>query len=168
MNELNWVAEARKLIGTTEIKGAKHNPTILAWVKKLGGWFADDETPWCGTFVAHCLKSANRAIPKHWYRALAYKNYGTTLAKPAYGCIGVMSRQGGGHVCFIIGKTKDGKLVCLGGNQNNQVNITTYPTSRFVAFLWPERSDGTKSVPNSERYNLPIYNGQLTKVVSEA
>ena len=33
MNELSWISEARKHIGLREIKGAKHNPTILAWLK---------------------------------------------------------------------------------------------------------------------------------------
>ncbi|MGE9658889.1 hypothetical protein ACQP6C_10405 [Snodgrassella alvi] len=51
MNELSWISEARKHIGLREIKGAKHNPTILAWLKynkESTAWWRDDETPWCG------------------------------------------------------------------------------------------------------------------------
>lgn len=160
--ELAWVAEARKHIGLKEIKGSKHNPTILSWIANLGGWFIDDETPWCGTFIAHCLRVSGRAYPKHWYRALAYETYGTKLPKAAYGCIGVMSRTGGGHVTFIVGETEDGKyLVGLGGNQSDAVNLMKFEKSRFTAFVWAERADGTKSVPNSGRYVLPKYSNNL-------
>jgi alpha-D-ribose 1-methylphosphonate 5-triphosphate synthase subunit PhnG len=31
---------------------------------------------------------------------------GTKLAKPAYGCVAVKTRIGGGHVCFVVGKDK--------------------------------------------------------------
>lgn len=161
-NELTWVAEARKHIGLKEIKGNKHNPTILSWIANLGGWFKDDETPWCGTFIAECLRVSGRAYPKHWYRALAYESYGTKLPKAAYGCIGVMSRTGGGHVTFIVGETEDGKyLVGLGGNQSDAVNLMKFDKSRFTAFVWAERADGSKSVPNSGRYVLPKYSNNL-------
>jgi hypothetical protein len=32
----------------------------------------DDETPWCGTYVAHCLQTSGVKFPKDWFRALAY------------------------------------------------------------------------------------------------
>lgn len=161
-NDLSWVTVGRKHIGLKEVKGGKHNPTILSWIANLGGWFKDDETPWCGTFVAECLREAGRAYPKHWYRALAYESYGTKLPKAAYGCLGVMSRTGGGHVTFIVGETEDGKyLVGLGGNQSDAVNLMKFEKSRFTAFVWAERGDGTKSVPNKDRYALPKYSNSL-------
>lgn len=161
-NELAWVAEARKHIGLKEIKGSKHNPTIMSWIANLGGWFKDDETPWCGTFVAECLRASGRTYPKHWYRALAYASYGTKLPKAAYGCLGVMSRTGGGHVTFIVGETEDGRyLVGLGGNQSDAVNLMKFDKSRFTAFVWAERGDGTKSVPHANRYVLPKYSNNL-------
>jgi uncharacterized protein (TIGR02594 family) len=165
----DWVVEAAKQNELREIVGPKHNQTIIGWVKELGGasW-RDDETPWCGTFVAHCLQVAGRAYPKNWYRALAYSDYGTKLNKPAYGAIGVMTRKGGGHVTFIIGKLPDGRLACLGGNQNNQVNVTAYPLDRFENFIWPEKAGSTKSTPLPDRFELPIYKGNLTAVTSEA
>lgn len=164
-----WVVEATKHIGLKEIAGPKHNPTILSWIKNLSGWFTDDETPWCGTFVAQCLKESGRGYPKHWYRALAYADYGTRLAKPAYGCIGVMGRTGGGHVTFIVGETKDGKyLVGLGGNQSNAVNLMKFPKSRFTAFVWPTYDSGLASSPYPSRYNLPIYDNNLKASTNEA
>lgn len=166
---LAWIVEATKHIGLKEIPGPKHNQTILQWVKNLGGWFTDDETPWCGTFIAQCLKEAGRGVPKHWYRALAYETYGTRLAKPAYGCIGVMARKGGGHVTFIVGETKDGKyLVGLGGNQSNAVNLMKFEKSRFTAFVWASYDSGVLSSPYPNRYKLPKYDNSLKVSSNEA
>ncbi|WP_249963554.1 TIGR02594 family protein [Histophilus somni] len=140
MNNPTWLIEANKHQGLKEIQGEKHHPEILRWIKELGGWFSDDETPWCGTFVAHCLKTANKPYPKHWYRAKAYTEFGTKLHKPLYGCIAVFERQGGGHVGFVIGEDNQGNLLILGGNQNNQVNIRTFKKDRLLAYVWPEEN----------------------------
>lgn len=164
-----WIIEATKHVGLKEIVGSKHNSTILSWIKNLGGWFTDDETPWCGTFIAQCLKETGRGVPKHWYRALAYESYGTRLARPAYGCIGVMARTGGGHVTFIVGETKDGEyLVGLGGNQSNAVNLMKFPKSRFTAFVWPTYDSGVASSPYQSRYVLPRYDNSLKLSTNEA
>lgn len=165
-----WITEGLKHLGLKEIKGPKHNKNILQWIKNLGGWFTDDETPWCGTFVAQCLQQAGRGVPKHWYRAKDYgKGYGTQLSKPAYGCLGVMSRTGGGHVTFIVGITEDGKyLVGLGGNQSNAVNLMKFPIARFTAFTWPTYNSGVASSPYPDRYNLPKYNNNLKVSTNEA
>lgn len=168
-NPLPWVTEAKKYKGLKEIRGYRHNKTIQRWLQQLRAWWRDDETPWCGVFVAHCLTHARRGIPKHWYRAKAYAKYGTALSKPAYGCLGVMSRKGGGHVCIIIGKTRDGRLVVIGGNQNNQVSIAAYPRSRFSHFIWPCRANGVPSMPYQHRFILPTYaNGNYQQPLSEA
>jgi uncharacterized protein (TIGR02594 family) len=160
--ELKWIAEARKYIGLKEIKGSRHNPIILSWLKKLKAWWNDDEHPWCGLFVGYCLQEANVPIPKHWYRALDYLNYGTRLIQPAYGCVAVKSRKGGGHVCFVVGQTKEGKLVCLGGNQNDSVSYALYDKEDFEAFMWYGKTDR----PAQGRYNLPILSNITATSVS--
>lgn len=160
LRELDWIKTAKELVGTREIKGRLHNPKIIMMLKYLGSWWLEDETPWCGVFTAYCLKKNGIAIPKHWYRALDYKNYGHKLTKPAYGCIAIKTRNGGGHVTFVVGKTKDGKLVCLGGNQNDMVNYAVYPVNAFDEFRWYGR--GTR--PLDARYNLPVLNVTATKV----
>lgn len=160
MNELDWIKTGKELVGTKEIKGATHNKTIQMMLAYLGAWWRDDETAWCGVFTAYCLKKNGIVIPKHWYRALDYKNYGHKLTKPAYGCIAIKTRNGGGHVTFVVGKTKDGKLVCLGGNQNDMVNYAVYSASVFDEFRWYGK--GTR--PLESRYNLPILNVTATKV----
>lgn len=174
--ELPWVAEARKHVGLREIKGKQHNLTILSWLKKLQAWWAEDETPWCGVFTAHCLQSSGftraklnirsfSVYPYHWYRALDYLNYGAKLSKPAYGCIAVKTRNGGGHVAFVVGRdVKTKKLVCLGGNQGNAVSFALYSDSEFEAFMWY----GVTANPAAHRYDLPQLTGVTATKVSES
>ena len=164
-NDLAWMIEAKKHIGLKEVSGKAHNPTILSWLKSLGAWWSEDETAWCGTFIAHCLKVAGVKYPKHWYRALDYVNYGSKLTKPAYGCVAIKTRQGGGHVCFVVGRDeKTRKLVCIGGNQSNMVCYALYAESDFQDFRWYGMTDR----PADKRYNLPIMTGVTATKVSEA
>lgn len=164
-NDLAWMIEAKKHIGLKEVSGKAHNPTILSWLKSLGAWWSEDETAWCGTFIAHCLKVAGVKYPKHWYRALDYVNYGSKLIKPAYGCVAIKTRQGGGHVCFVVGRDeKTRKLVCIGGNQSNMVCYALYAESDFQEFRWY----GITDRPADKRYNLPIMTGVTATKVSEA
>lgn len=159
VTELPWIAEARKHIGVAEIPGPKENPIIQKWLKELNAWWDSEKTAWCGVMTAYCLKKAGRPIPKHWYRALAYADYGTKLNRPAYGCLAVMSRKGGGHVGFVVGEVaKGGDLLILGGNQGDKVSIARFPRSRITAYVWPEKSPGVKSWPTDARYDLPIGN----------
>lgn len=156
MKELPWVELARKHIGLREIVGPKHNPTILYWLAQLKAWWNDDETPWCGVFVAAMLKQANRYVVKHWYRALDWNNGGKRLDRAAYGCIVTFTRSGGGHVGFVVGKDKQGRLMVLGGNQSNSVSIAPFDVSRVSAYIWPADENGNHLSPLPERYNLPI------------
>ena len=165
MTELPWIAEARKNIGLKEIVGPKHNSTIIKWLTKLKAWWRDDETPWCGVFVAHCLEEAGRPIPQHWYRASAYATYGTKLSKAAYGSIAVLTRTGGGHVAFVVGKDAKGNYLLLGGNQGNQVSISAFAPARISAFVWPDKSIGIPSMPTAERYVLA--SGRAAQSTSE-
>lgn len=121
-----WIDEAKKHIGLREIKGIDTNLTIKKWLSNLRAWWSDDETPWCGVFVAHCMKSAGYELPKHWYRAKDWMNWGVKSDTPYFGCVVIFERSGGGHVGFVVGKDKSGRLMVLGGNQNNMVSIAPF------------------------------------------
>jgi uncharacterized protein (TIGR02594 family) len=134
-----WMKTARESIGLKEVAGPKHNTKIQAWLAKLGAWWKDDETPWCGTFVAHCLRENGLPVPQHWYRALAWKDYGSNL-RPTHVCEGailVFAREGGGHVGFYVGEDRFYYRV-LGGNQSNTVNVMRIAKNRCVAIRWPK------------------------------
>ena len=179
MTELPWMAEAKKHIGLKEIVGAKHNPKIVEWLKDMGNfpgaaksWYFEDETPWCGLFVGYCLGKSGRAVIKDWYRAKAWAEAGLTkLDKPAYGCIAVKSRKGGGHVFFVVGKDKQGRILGLGGNQGNAVSIVPFNAADIDGCYWPSKLVGGKpvpSMPSPERYNLPVTTATAAAGVSEA
>lgn len=132
-----WIDEARRYIDLEEIPGAASNSTIIGWLVRLSAWWRDDETPWCGTFVAHCLQETGYEIPKYWMRALAWAEWGRPLPAPMVGCIVVFSRKGGGHVGFVVGQDAKGNLLVLGGNQGNRVSIAAFPRIRVEAYRWP-------------------------------
>lgn len=139
-----WLALARTHIGLKEVPGAQHNATILSWVKALGGWFKDDETPWCGTFVGFCMFKAGFAPPKDWYRAKDWLNFGKATP-PRVGAIAVFGREGGGHVGFVVGEDAS-RLYVLGGNQSNAVSIMPIGKDRLLGLRWPAQlalSDAT-------------------------
>lgn len=162
--ELAWIAEARKHIGQKEIKGAKHNPFIVGiWGFINAGWFRDDETPWCAGFVAYVLKKVGFPIlsPAKVARALAWAEYGVPLGKPAYGAIAVKSRNGGGHVGFVVGKDQFGNIMLLGGNQGDMVKISPFKASEISHYRWPNIK------PHPERYDLPVLTSD-GKMVTEA
>ena len=135
--EPKWMVEARKHIGLAEIPGPKTHPTITAWLKKLQAWWADDETPWCGVFVAACIDAARLPLPKFWMRAKAWAEWGERLAAPVPGCVVVFERHGGGHVGFVVGRTSSNLLMVLGGNQGNRVSVAPFESSRVVGYFWP-------------------------------
>lgn len=136
-SEPSWVAEARKHMGKAEVPGPRHSAFILGMWKLLGRPYTDDETPWCGGFVAYCLRQAMPmiALPKIPERALAWNEWGKS-SLPAVGAIAVFGRSGGGHVGFAVGQRSDAIYV-LGGNQANAVNIMPIAKSRLVGFRWP-------------------------------
>lgn len=156
MTELPWISVARKYIGLREIKGPSNSSTITRWLEQLKAWWRDDETPWCGVYVGHCMKESSRALPQHWYRAIAWLDTGTELDSPAYGCIVVFSRVGGGHVGFVVGRDQLGNIMVLGGNQADAVNIKPFAPSRVTGYRWPALENGQKKVPSLDRYNLPL------------
>ena len=139
--EPRWLAAARALIGVREVPGPKHSSVILSWIKVLSGWFRDDETPWCGTFVAYCIREAGLVPVKNWYRARAWIGWGKPCM-PCLGAIGVFSREGGGHVGLLVGQTRDRQwLLVLGGNQGNAVSIMALSKDRLIAARWPSTGE---------------------------
>lgn len=145
MKEPKWYTLAKSLRNTREIPGPRSNSKIIGWAKRLGGWVANfyrnDDIPWCGLFVAHCMSVAvpKEKIVKNPLGARNWAQYGRRLAKPRVGCILVFSRRGGGHVGFYAGETKTAFLV-LGGNQSNNVNFKWISKRRLVAggMRWPK------------------------------
>lgn len=148
--EPQWLTEARRHEGVTEIKGPKHNGTILGWLSSLRAWWKEDETPWCGVFVANCINVCGVPLPKYWMRAKDWLGRGVSVAAPCVGAVVVFTRDGGGHVGFVVGKDARGNLMVLGGNQGDAVNIKPFAVSRAAGYRWPS------AYPSAGRFNLPV------------
>lgn len=155
-----WVEEANRHIGLKEIKGFATNLTIKAWLVDLKAWWTDDEKPWCGALIAHCFKLAGIPLPRHWYRALDWLNWGIEIQSPCLGCVVVFSRLGGGHVGFVVGLDKQGRLMVLGGNQGDKVSIVPFDKYRVAGYRMP--------LGNWPRKALPILSSNLSNSKNEA
>lgn len=118
---------------------------------------------WCAAFVTWCLNKGNPnyAAPGSYgaVRARAYskgqfsdhsweKGKLTKNNKPAYGATAMIVWDGGGqHVAFVIGKSTNGNIAILGGNQSvkrNNVKVgrgitkTTVSPSNIKCYMYPE------------------------------
>lgn len=170
---LPWLDKALGFLGTKEIPGPKHNPLVVSWAEKVSkGQIHDDETAWCGTFVgAMMIESGLQAkLPSNPLGARSYLELPTALSQPAQGALAIWWREHPtkswfGHVNFIVGKNAKGNLMCIGGNQNNEVNIGEYDittsNSKLLGYRWPNIT------PALTRYNLPIIDSGA-RIVSES
>lgn len=142
-----FLAFARADVGLAEIPGQATASKIGRWLRELGAWWSDDETPWCGVAMAAWMQQAGIAPPKHYYRAREWLNWGKPIAEPVVGCVGIMGRVGGGHVTLITGKTPDGMLVGIGGNQGNRVCEASFDPQRFLGFRIPPGDRQYRALP---------------------
>ncbi len=123
--------------GNHDILGAQNNPDVLKYYKKIGqGWVTDDDTAWCAAFVGYCLEMAGILSTK-LLNARSYLKWGKPTVTPQMGDIVVFWRispnSAYGHVSFFI-RERDGLIYCLGGNQSDQVCISTYPKSMVLGY----------------------------------
>ena len=139
---LPWLAEAQRLLGLKEDTSAGSNAQILQWAKDIGVSYHDDDVPWCGLFVAHCIGSQlpREPLPSNPLGARSYGRFGKAV-DPQPGAVMVFWREslesGKGHVGFYVAETTDGQFLILGGNQGNAVSITAKPRNRFLGARWP-------------------------------
>lgn len=119
-----WITLARQKMGLNEVKD---NATLKAFLKSDGHTLGDPaKLPWCGDFVETCIAVTlpREAMIANPYYALNWRKFGVEvpLNEPVMGAIGVKSRDGGGHVFFVVGHDKS-YYHALGGNQSNSVSI---------------------------------------------
>lgn len=154
-----WFKEALRLRdkGIVEIPGKGNNPDIMYMAKVLKVWYPNDETAWCGLFVAYCLwlVGIKDKRPTNILGAKNWKNYGVEIKKSevSQGDILVFWRgtptSGSGHVGFYTGETKDAYRV-LGGNQGNTVSEVWVAKARLVSIRRPKGYKGTGAIKSGE------------------
>lgn len=137
-----WLRHALSLRGTAEIVGPRHSRIIMGWAERLGIWYPNDETPWCGLFVAHVIQTTfpDMALPSNVLGAQQWLNFGVKLDGPALGAVVVFwrgsPRSWKGHVGFYYGETRT-HILCVGGNQSNTVSVTRIAKNRVKGYRWP-------------------------------
>jgi uncharacterized protein (TIGR02594 family) len=129
--------KAMKYYGLTEIPGEENNPQILTFFHDMGKkWVQDDETAWCSAFInfiaLECGCDYSGALDaKSWLKI------GVGIKYPELGDIVVFWREKKdswkGHVGLYVSQN-DSVIYCIGGNQDNQVNIKPYPRGQLEGF----------------------------------
>ena len=125
--------------GVTEIKGAKHNPTIVGYSHDIGyGGIVSDETAWCSIFMNWCAMKVD-LIRSGKLNARSWLAVGKAVTTPKIGDVVIFWREKPsswkGHVAIYINHSQDGKYIyCLGGNQNNTVCIKPYKASQLLGY----------------------------------
>ncbi|MET3601059.1 TIGR02594 family protein [Martelella mangrovi] len=149
-----WLKNAYVDLGEAEIKGAQHNPLILEYWKAIGQPVYDDETPYCAAGMGYWLETSGLRSTRSGLARSYGRGWGIKLDGPALGAIAVKGRAGSatfGHVTNVAGRTTDGRLACLGANQNDRIQISPYPVSAFsgaedCGFFWPKDYPLPKSI----------------------
>ena len=126
------IDEAIKLLGTKEIAGPAHSKAIMGWAETLSiKNYKNDETAWCGLFVAIVVHRAGFDVVKDPLWAANWGKFGTKQKVAMKGDILTFKRTGGNHVGFYVGED-DTHYHLLGGNQSNMVNIMRIEKSRLT------------------------------------
>ena len=145
MQDLTPFAIAKRFVGLSEGAGTVTNPAILAMLQLDQSWPKDDETPWCSALANTCAWLADHERSQS-LRARSWLRVGAAVhvnhAIP--GDVVVLMRGGGnqpgpdvinapGHVGFFTEWLEGrSRVSILGGNQSNQVSISSYPATRIL------------------------------------
>lgn len=162
-----WMATAHGELGVTEFSGAtRANPRIVNDYFGASGYWGEDDSgganAWCASFVAWVMTQHGYTPPSASFRALSWRNFGREISTPVYGAIGIKTRRGGGHVAFVVGKSRDSNYYyMLGGNQDDQVMVTRYSARVWDSFVVPADY-------NVQRWGeLPVWTGSSEDAGSE-
>lgn len=141
---LPWmvIAQAFERMGVIEQPGAKHHPLILWFHSQTSLKATSDEVPWCSAFVCAVMEMAGYKSPRSAAARDWLKWGGLCLDKPAFGAIVVFDRsdpsnKNAAHVGFYWGKSGDGRIDVLGGNQRNRVCVAPYLETDVLGYRWP-------------------------------
>jgi uncharacterized protein (TIGR02594 family) len=124
--------------GTKEVLGPNSNPEILGFFKELGyDWVKDDSTTsWCSASLSYFAKKCGYEYNKD-LSARSWLKMPLMVLKPTIGDIVVFWRNDPnsweGHVGIYIREDVH-NIYCLGGNQNNEINITPIDRNRLLGY----------------------------------
>lgn len=163
----------------TVIKGKDGKPKIgkdgnpLTKIKFDGlPSLAGDHSPWCASFVNYCLKEARYAPGRQHMSSYTFgsdSDLFVRIKEPIYGAIRFSRREGGGHVCFVYGRSGN-KLVAIGGNQGDEIcfeltNTGTKGETFYVPVAYKDYATGEgNSLPDIDIESLRKEFGNAVKI----
>lgn len=133
-----WMQEA---VSVRDLHEVRDRAVLSKWFDKSVSWIDPREVPWCGAFVATCLRkyNPNLVLPDNPLGARGWSKFGKS-AHPGLGSILVFWRVSPnswqGHVGFYYAED-DTHFHVLGGNQSNAVTVSRIAKNRLIASRWP-------------------------------
>ena len=142
-NQAKLLNFAASRYGLSEIAGDSSNSEVLQFFSETGHpKILDDETSWCSAYLNWCAKNVN-LIGCDSASGLAAKSWLSVgeevLGEPKTGDIVVFWRENKnswqGHVSIFINEDPQShKVYCLGGNQDDKVNVKAYSSEQVLGF----------------------------------
>lgn len=127
--------EALKHYGVQEGPGGSNNPVILGWARDVGleRVYRQDSTAWCGLYLSYVAGEAgwDHAPRGNALWARNWLFWGAPVEVPMLGDVLVFERGEGGHVTMYVAEDA-AAYHCLGGNQDNEVNIKRISKDRLL------------------------------------
>lgn len=151
---------AAKEIGTKEKPGEQDHPRILeyhAFSTEGNDVESADSIPWCASFVCWVLEKVGMESTNSKV-ARSFEYWGkSSLADPLPGDVVTFHRNGResgqGHVGFLV-KYDRQFVTILGGNQNNEVNISRYSTETMTDIRRSSKVDGYSLEQRNELFEI--------------
>ena len=138
---ISWMKIAEKELGIKEVSGRRNNPEVVKFHKSTSLNSTQDSVPWCSSFVCWVMEKSGHASTRS-ARARSWEEWGNAI-EPFEGAIVVLWRGSPtartGHVGFYMGDDPkdERKILILGGNQSDEVNISSYSKDRVLSYRWP-------------------------------
>jgi uncharacterized protein (TIGR02594 family) len=129
---------AERFIGIEEVPGKLSNPQILAMLQLDQSWPQDDEVDWCSAAMQYWtwlirLPRSKSLMARSWL------GVGEVVpiieARRGFDVVVLWrgTRSGPfGHVGLYSGRSDDGSIALLGGNQGGMVNVSVFPMERVL------------------------------------
>jgi uncharacterized protein (TIGR02594 family) len=107
-----------------------------------------DQFAWCAAFVNYTLEESGITGTRHAL-AFSFNGFGQNLGSdvPVYGSIAIMKYH---HVGIVVGMNNDGRIILLGGNQGDAINMSPNIRSQVHRYVYPTNY----RMPNTQ---LPLY-----------
>jgi uncharacterized protein (TIGR02594 family) len=149
----------RDITGTAEVAGSGDNPVIMEWPKVIAKQFPEmkaycelytgDDIAWCGLTVGYVMAAAGvRPIfgptdTDKFLWAEAWEQFGIAVNTPVLGDVIVLDR----HVTMFDGFDGNDYVKGRGGNQSDQVKVSSYAKSAVRSYRRPPPPTAPPALP---------------------